>query len=98
MSVYFDEALCKGYCWSDCLCCFCAEYLVDYYYNPLITPSVTFTPGSMSSSVFRVSTISNNIWEGAKSFEVGFDLSSCPNLKSGRPDTIRVNIADDDCE
>ena len=70
---------------------------MDYFYNPRITPSVTFTPGSISSSVFRVISISNNIWEGPKSFEVGFDLSSDQNLESGRPDTLRVNIADDDC-
>ena len=69
---------------------------MDYFYDPLITPSVTFTPGSISSSVFRVTTIPNNIWEGAKSFEVGFDLPAGKNLKSGRPDTFRVNIADDD--
>ena len=72
-------------------------YLLDYYYNPLITPSVTFTPGSISSSVFGVTAIPNNVWEGAKWFEVGFDLFSGQNLNSGRPDTLRVNIADDDC-
>ena len=71
---------------------------MDYFYDPLITPSVTFTPGSISSSVFRVIAVPNNIWEGAKSFEVGFVLpSDPPNLESGRPDTLRVNIADDDC-
>ena len=72
-------------------------YLVDYFYNPLITPSVTFTPGSLSSSVFRVSAVANNIWEGTKWFEVGFVLPSGQNLESGRPGTLRVNIADDDC-
>ena len=75
----------------------CAEYYMDYFYNPLITPSVTFTPGSISSSVFGVFAISNNIWEGTKSFEVGFVLPSDQNLESGRPDTLRVNIEDDDC-
>ena len=70
---------------------------MDYFYHPLITPCVTFTPGSMSSSVFRVTAVANNIWEGTKSFEVGFVLPSGQNLNSGRPDTLRVNIADDDC-
>ena len=74
-----------------------AGNLVDYFYPRFITPSVTFTPGSISSSVFRVIAIANNIWEVTKSFEVGFDLPSDQNLTSGRPDTLRVNIADDDC-
>ena len=74
-----------------------AGYPTDYFYSPLITPSVTFTPGSISSSVFRVIATSNSIWEGPKSFEVGFDLPSGSNLESGRPDTLRVNIVDDDC-
>ena len=71
---------------------------MDYFYDPRITPSVTFTPGSISSSVFRVIAVGNNIWEGPKWFEVGFVLpSDPPNVESGRPDTLRVNIADDDC-
>ena len=98
MSAYFDEALCKDYSYSDCLCCLLvAGYLVDYFYPPSITPSVTFTSGSISSSVFRVTATPNNIWEGTKWFEVGFDLPSDQNLNSGSPDTLRVNIADDDC-
>ena len=73
------------------------EYLSDYFYPPHITPCVTFIPGSISSSVFRVTAIPNNVWEGTKWFEVGFDLPPCLNMESGRPDTLRVNIADDDC-
>ena len=73
------------------------ERFSDYFYDSHITPSVTFTPGSISSSVFRVTAVENNIWEGAKSFEVGFEIPTDQNLNSGEPDTLRVNIEDDDC-
>ena len=73
-------------------------YSLDYLYEPYIIPFVTFTPGSMSSSVLRLDTIQNNVWEGTKWFKVSFVLLSDQNLKSGKPDTLTVYIRDDECE
>ena len=74
----------------------------DYLYPgyPTVTPSVTFTPGSLSSSVFNVIAIGNNAFDGQRSFTVGFELPdvSGVNLQKGRPEKFTVTIIDDDCE
>ena len=74
----------------------------DYLYvgYPTVTPSVTFAPGSLSSSVFNVVAIGNNGFDGQRSFTVGFELPDVPNLdlRKGRPETLKVFITDDDSE
>ena len=84
-------------------CCLSTGLLRDYLYPdyPTVTPSVTFVPGSPSSSVFNVIAIGNNVYDpGKRNFFVRFDLPDVPGLRlrPGRPDRLSVSITDDDCE
>ena len=84
-------------------CSLSTGLLQDYLYlgYPTVIPSVTFSPGSLSSSVFTVVAIGNNVFDpGQRSFTAGFELPDVPGLRltQGRPDRLRVTITDDDCE
>ena len=88
---------------SVCMCSLSTGLLRDYLYSgyPTVLPSVTFSPGSLSSSVFNAIAIGNNaFYPGLRSFTVGFELPDVSgiNLRKGRPDKFTVTIVDDDCE
>jgi hypothetical protein len=70
----------------------------DYTYGA--SPSVTFSAGSASSSVFTVSTVHNNVWKGQIDFSVGFEFPANQNLNfnlvSGSRDAFKANILEVD--
>ena len=85
------------------MCSLSTGLLRDYFYSgyPAVTPSVTFSPGSLSSSVFTVVAIGNNAFDpGQRSFIVGFEPLGVSGLllRRGKPDRLRVTITDDDCK
>ena len=63
---------------------------------------MTFTTGSAVSSVFTVTSNSDDVWGGTRSFDVQFEfpdgqtLADC--LASGQTDTLKVYVTEDDSE
>ena len=75
----------------------------DYLYPgyPDTIPSVTFAPGSLSSSVFTVMSIGNNVFDpGERYFSVEMQLPKVSHccLRAVKPNALRVSIIDDDCK
>ena len=73
---------------------------MDYTHGA--SPSVTFSAGSASSSVFTVSTVHNNVWKGQVNFSVKFEFPASQslnfNLVSGSRDAFKANILEVDSE
>ena len=71
----------------------------DYSYD---SDSVTFASGETQSSIVKVSTVNDNVWEGLKTLDISMDFPSDQDLnftvKAIEPTALRVNILDDDGE